>query len=212
MCARNECGNARLRRQTTLRAHSRVHQVRHVIVEFHVLCVDLGFHVVIGVGRLTVQQDGFIRQLHFTTHTQYQVQSSFLLDVVVRLCPVIVNSNCIPNSCIFHIAKTGPLRCCPYRLRTLNGVIQVGENPSAWRSGKWIPHQCFKPDRKHDHLHFGPDSLLSQRGRKHQIPRVQISRCHRGGDGRVAMEPQKHKELHGQRCPMYHRAETSIFF
>ena len=47
---------------------------------------------------------GFIRQLHFTTHTQHQ--SSFLLDVVVRLCPVMVHSVCIPNSCIFHIAKT----------------------------------------------------------------------------------------------------------
>ena len=112
----------------------------------------------------------------FTTHTEFQVQSSFLLDVVVRLYPVIVNSNCVPNSCIFHIAKTGFLKCCPYRLRRTNGVIQVDENPSAWRSGKWIPHQCFKPDRKHEHLHFGPDSLLSQRGRKHQIPRVQISR------------------------------------
>ena len=53
----------------------------HVTVGFHVLCVDLSFHVVIGVGRLTVQQEGFIRQLHFTTHTQFQVQSSFLLDV-----------------------------------------------------------------------------------------------------------------------------------
>ena len=49
----------------------------HVIVGFHVLCVDLGFHVVIGVGRLTVQQEGFIRQLHFTTHTPFQIQSSF---------------------------------------------------------------------------------------------------------------------------------------
>ena len=28
--------------------------------------------------------------------------SSFLLDVVVRLYVVIVNSNCIPNSCIFY--------------------------------------------------------------------------------------------------------------
>ena len=36
--------------------------------------------------------------------TQHQVQSSFLMDVVVRLCPVIVHSICIPNSCIifFH--------------------------------------------------------------------------------------------------------------
>ena len=148
----------------------------------------------------------------FTTHTQFQVQSSFLLDVVVRLCPVIVNSNCIPNSCIFHTEKTGPLRCCPYRLRRPNGVIQVDENPSAWRSGRWILRQCFKPDRKHERLHFGADSLLSQRGRKHQISRVQISRCHRGGNGRVAMEPQNHKELHGQWCPMYHRAETRFFF
>ena len=48
-----------------------------VIVGFHVLFVDLGFQVVIGVGRPTVQQEGFIRQLHFTTHTQFQVQSSF---------------------------------------------------------------------------------------------------------------------------------------
>ena len=42
------------------------------------------------------------------------LQSSFRKDVVVRLCPVIVNSICIPNSCIFHIAKTGLLRCCLY--------------------------------------------------------------------------------------------------
>ena len=50
MTAETEQG---LRRLTTLRAHSRVHQVCHVIVEFHVLRVDvsldLGFHVVIGV-------------------------------------------------------------------------------------------------------------------------------------------------------------------
>ena len=96
-----------LGRLSQLRAHSRVHVVLRVDVS-----LDLGFHVVIGVGRLTVQQEGFIRQLHFTTHTQYQVQSSFLLGVVVRLCPVIVNSIRIPNSCIFHIAKTGLLRCC----------------------------------------------------------------------------------------------------
>ena len=121
MCARDECDNTEqgLRRLYQLRAHSHVPLVCHVIVGFHVLRVDvsldLGFHVVIGVGRLTVQQEGFVRQLHFTTHTQYQVQSSYLLDVVVRLCPVIVHSICIPNSCIFYIAKTGLLRCCLYK-------------------------------------------------------------------------------------------------
>ena len=76
----------------TLRACSRVQDTVEFHVVLRVVSVDLGFHVVIGVRRLNVQQDGFIRQLHFTTHTQYQVQSSFLLDVVVRLCPVIVNS------------------------------------------------------------------------------------------------------------------------
>ena len=54
MTAETEQGLRRL----TLRACSRVHQVCHVIVGFHVLRVDitldLGFHVVIGVGRLTV--------------------------------------------------------------------------------------------------------------------------------------------------------------
>ena len=70
MCARDECDNTELTTKTaTLRARSRV----HVTVEFHVVLrvvsLDLGFHSVIGVGRLNVQQDGFIRQLHFTTHT-----------------------------------------------------------------------------------------------------------------------------------------------
>ena len=113
---------ARLTTKTaTLRARSRIPQVFYVtahIVGFHVvLGVDLGFHVVNGVGRLNVQRDCFTRQLHFTT--QHQVQSSFLLDVLVRQCPVIVHSLCIPNSCIFHISKTGLLRCCLYPPRRL---------------------------------------------------------------------------------------------
>ena len=93
--------------------------------------LDLGFHVVIGVGRLTVQQEGFIRQLHFTTHTQFQVQSSFLLDVVVRLCPVIVNSICFPNSCIFHIAKTDLLVCFLYKPSSLYRLQPKWLNPAA---------------------------------------------------------------------------------
>ena len=71
----------------------------HVIAGFHVLRVDvsldLGFHVVIGVGRLIVQRDGFHTSTAF--HHAYAIPSTkfFLLDVVVRLCPVIVNSICI---------------------------------------------------------------------------------------------------------------------
>ena len=102
MCARNECKNTRPRRLKLLRAHSRVHVVLRVDVS-----KDHGFHVVIGVGRLHVQHEGFIRQLHVTTHTQHQVQSSFLLDVVVRLCPVIVNSIGIQNSCIISHRENG---------------------------------------------------------------------------------------------------------
>ena len=52
-CARNECDNTELTTKTaTLRARSRVHVV------LRVASLDLGFHVVIGVGRLNVQQEG----------------------------------------------------------------------------------------------------------------------------------------------------------
>ena len=100
-CAMSEYDNAnrtRTNKKTTCTFTS--------IVEFHVLCVGLGFHVVIGVERVTVR-----------FHHAYAIPS-FLLDIVVQLCPVIVNSDCSPNSCILHIAKAGPLRCCPYKTFT----------------------------------------------------------------------------------------------
>ena len=75
-------------------------------VAFHVHCVGLGCHVVIGVGRLVVR-----------FHHAY-VMPSFL-HVVVRLHLVIVNSNCSHNYCLLHIAKTGHLRCCLYTHRRL---------------------------------------------------------------------------------------------
>ena len=74
-------------------------------VEFHVLCVEVGLdpgcHVVIGV------------VLGFTTQTQYQVQSSCLLDFVVHLCTcgqtVLCDRQFICSQIIAHssIAKTG---------------------------------------------------------------------------------------------------------
>ena len=70
-------------------------------VAFHVHCVGLGCHVVIGVGRLVVR-----------FHHAYVIPS--FLHVVVRLYLVIVNSNCSHNNCLLHIAKTGHLRCCLY--------------------------------------------------------------------------------------------------
>ena len=73
------------------------------VSRFMCYVLALVFHVVIGVGRLI-----------FRFHHAYVIPS-FLLDVVVRLGLVIVNSDCSHNSCMLHIAKTGPLRCCPYR-------------------------------------------------------------------------------------------------
>ena len=61
-------------------------------VVFHVHCDGLGCHVVIGVGRLVA-----------LFHHAYVIQVFFL--VVVRLCLVIVNSNCSHNYCLLHIAK-----------------------------------------------------------------------------------------------------------
>ena len=62
-------------------AHAHVFRSLLFHVVLRVVSLALGFHVVIGVGRFNVQQDGFVLQLHFTT----QAQSSLLLDVVVRL-------------------------------------------------------------------------------------------------------------------------------
>ena len=74
MCARDEWDNTEqgTTKTATLRARSRVQVTVGFHVVLRVVSLDIGFHVVIGVGRRNVQQDGFIRQLHFTTHTQYQ--------------------------------------------------------------------------------------------------------------------------------------------
>ena len=107
MCARNECDDPRLRRLTTTRTFTCSPSVTSLS---SFMCF-----VLILVFTLSLVSD--VSPFSFTTETQFQEQSSFLLDVVVRLCPVKVNSDCSPNSCIFHIVKTGPLRCCPYTPR-----------------------------------------------------------------------------------------------
>ena len=113
-CARGECDNAELTTKTaTPRARSLL----------RVDSLDLGFHVVIGVGRLNVQQDGFIRQLHFTTQTQHQVQSSSLLDVVVRRCPVHRPLNLYPKFLHISHRETGLLRCCLYTERAFSVLL-----------------------------------------------------------------------------------------
>ena len=77
----------------TLRAYSRVHQVCHVILGLHVLRVDvtldLGFHVVVGVGRLTVTAGRFYNVNFMSTRTRnsknkvlffWMLQSDFVLS------------------------------------------------------------------------------------------------------------------------------------
>ena len=91
---------------TTTRTNKKIFVHIHLSgVAFHVHCVGLGCHVVIGVGRLIVR-----------FHHAYAIPS-FLLDVVVRLYLVIVNSDCSHNYCMLRIAKTGLLRCCPCTFR-----------------------------------------------------------------------------------------------
>ena len=89
-CARDECNNSRNRGLTTKTATLRA--CSRVPQVFQVAAHIVGFRVVLHV------------------------------DLVLRvvngvLVAVIVHSICIPNSCIFHIAKTGLLRCCLYSKR-----------------------------------------------------------------------------------------------
>ena len=95
-CARNEWDNTELTTKTsTPRARSRVHVV---------LRVDSGSWFSCCHWCRTPQRPA--RWFHSSAafHHANTTPSAkfFFLDVVVRLCPVIVHSICIPNSCIFH--------------------------------------------------------------------------------------------------------------
>merc|ERR1719260_535018 len=59
------------------------------------LVLDLGLHVFDGVRRLNLEGDGLSSQrlhedLHTSSKPQYKVESGFLLDVVVRESPAIL--------------------------------------------------------------------------------------------------------------------------
>ena len=91
VCAMSEDDDARLNKTYKKTTCTFTCQV----VAFHVHCVGLGCHVVIGVGRHIVR-----------FHHAYAIPS-FPLDVVVPLYLVIVNSDCSHNYCLLHIAKNG---------------------------------------------------------------------------------------------------------
>ena len=122
-------------------------------VAFHVLCVGLGFHVVIGVGRLVVR-------FHHA-----KVIPSFLLDVVVRLYLVIVNSDCSHNYCMLHIAKTGSVRCCPCTPAVGHSrPLSAGNDLSGTKSIEFLKaiFRCFRQSTVHNRsLSSSPKTLLA---------------------------------------------------
>ena len=105
-CATRECADGK--QNKTKQTEGTKHMLMSN-VEFHVLCVevglDLGCHVVIGV------------VLGFTTQTQYQEQSSFLLDVAVHFCTCSQTVSC--DRKFSSVAN-----CCTI-LRRENGSFEV---------------------------------------------------------------------------------------
>ena len=89
-----------------------------------------------------------VLSLGFTTHTQYQVWSSFLLDFVFQLCicyqtyTVIVNFICNQILAHFYIAKTGQFEVLS--LQQLHVAIQTLWSqclfPRAAWTNRWIVH------------------------------------------------------------------------
>ena len=86
MCARNECDSRNRTRTKKTNNYAHIHVFTKCLTSllgFLVLHVDvyldLGFHIVIGVGCLTVQQEGFITSTSF--HHAYAIPSTkfFLL-------------------------------------------------------------------------------------------------------------------------------------
>ena len=144
-CARNERDNAeteqRLRRLTTSRTFTCTPNVsRHCRISCSSCwCFSGSWFSRCHWCRTPYRSAGrfFIRQFHFYTHTQFQTQSFIFLNIVVRLCLVIVNSICIPKFCIFYIAKTGPLRCCLYTARRLQWTA-VSCKQSSCNEIRWI--------------------------------------------------------------------------
>ena len=58
------------------------------------------------------------RTSHRSVHHAYAIPS-FLLEVVVRLYLVIVNSDCSHNYCMLHIAKNGSFEVLSFHLPTV---------------------------------------------------------------------------------------------
>ena len=87
---------------------------------FYVTAHIVRFHVVLRVDRLLRAVDGV-------------------------LVAVIVHSICVPNSCTFHIAKTGLLRCCLHIAHIL--VVQC-------QSKFFLQSTCIQSKRIVFELHF----------------------------------------------------------
>ena len=124
MCARNECDSRNRTRTKKTNNYAHIHVFPKCVTSLlGFMCFVLMFLWILAFTLSLVSDvSPFSMKVLYVNcisprirNTKYK--SSFLLDVAVRLCPVIVNSICIPNSRMFHIAKTGLLGCCVYTLR-----------------------------------------------------------------------------------------------
>ena len=116
MCARNECDNARLWRLTTTRTFTCSPSVsRHCWVSCaSCWCFSGSWFSRCHWCWTSHRSAGWFYTSTAFHHAYAILTAKFFPSGCCRLCLVIVNSICIPNSCIFHIAKTGLLRCCLY--------------------------------------------------------------------------------------------------
>ena len=94
--------------------------------------------------------------------TQHHVQNSFLLDAVVRLCPIIVHSICILNSSTILISKSGLLSV----VFTVN-CHQMDEEVDDWCHCRYFQNgmglSCCPPDSRCKRFHVDNAWLKSKR-------------------------------------------------
>ena len=109
MCARNECDSSNRTRTKKTNNYAHIHVFTKCVTSllgFNVLRVDVSLDLGFSRGHWCRTSHRSAGRFYTSTsfHHAYAIPSTkfFLLDVVVRLCPVIVNSICIPNS--FHMS------------------------------------------------------------------------------------------------------------
>jgi len=89
------------------------------------LILDLGLHVIDGVGALNLQRNSFPRQgldkdLHTASQTQHEMQGGLLLDVVIRQSPAVLQL--LPGEDQPLLVRRDPLLVLDLGLNIVDGV------------------------------------------------------------------------------------------